>query len=120
MCVAYAGSSYGLLTIILPGPVTAMTLSPDGVILATFSSTGAIQLWDIADNFKLLRRIRDHGETQIEEFYCGKFSNDQELIVAGGKLKNRSVWSSQDDDNHILPCPIKASIKQAIANNALD
>ncbi|CDS14390.1 hypothetical protein LRAMOSA06559 [Lichtheimia ramosa] len=89
------------------GPVTAMTLSPDGVMLATFSSTGAIQLWDIADNFKLLRRIRDRGETQIEEFYCGKFSNDQELIVAGGKLKNRSVWSSQDDDNHILPCPIK-------------
>ncbi|KAI7886126.1 WD40 repeat-like protein [Lichtheimia hyalospora FSU 10163] len=75
------------------GPVTAMTLSPDGVILATFSSTGAIQLWDIADNFKLLRRLRDSGETQIEEFYCGKFSNDQELIVAGGKLKNRSIFS---------------------------
>lgn len=27
--------------------------------------------------------------------------------MVGGKLKDRNRWSEQDDDNHILPCPLK-------------
>ena len=84
-----------------------MTLSPDGTLLATFSSVGFIKLWDVTNEFKMVRRLRDSRETNIEEFYCGQFVDSQELLVAGGKLKDRFRWSAQDEDNHIMPCPVK-------------
>ncbi|KAI9252833.1 WD40-repeat-containing domain protein [Phascolomyces articulosus] len=87
--------------------IVGMTLSPDGTILVTFSSVGFIKLWDVTDEFKMIRRLRDSAEANIEEFYCGQFVDNQELLVAGGKLKDRFRWSAQDDDNHILPCPVK-------------
>ncbi|KAG0166791.1 hypothetical protein DFQ28_007313 [Apophysomyces sp. BC1034] len=88
--------------------ITSMSLSPDGTLLATFSNIGAIKIWDIEDDFRLVRKLRDAEETHIDEFYCGKFvSETQELMVTGGKLKDRHRWSAQDEDNHILPCPIK-------------
>ncbi|KAI9489101.1 WD40-repeat-containing domain protein, partial [Zychaea mexicana] len=87
--------------------IAGMTLSPDGTILATFSSVGAVKLWDVTNEFKMVRRLRDMSEDNIEEFYCGQFVDSQELLVAGGKLKDRFRWSAQDEDNHILPCPVK-------------
>ncbi|KAG2223512.1 hypothetical protein INT45_000832 [Circinella minor] len=88
--------------------ITSMTLSSDGTLLATFSNIGAVKIWDIENDFKLVRKLRDMEEENIDEFYCGKFASDtQELLVTGGKLKDRHRWSSQDEDNHILPCPIK-------------
>ncbi|KAI8137988.1 WD40-repeat-containing domain protein [Fennellomyces sp. T-0311] len=87
--------------------IVGMTLSPDGTLLATFSSVGAIKLWDVTDEFKMVRRLRDAGEKNIEEYYCGQFVENQELLVTGGKLKDRFRWSAQDEDNHILPCPVK-------------
>ncbi|KAI8140478.1 WD40-repeat-containing domain protein [Fennellomyces sp. T-0311] len=88
--------------------ITSMTLSNDGTLLATFSNIGAIKIWDIENDFKLVRKLRDSEEVNIDEFYCGKFASDaQELLVTGGKLKDRHRWSAQDEDNHILPCPIK-------------
>lgn len=87
------------------GAITGMTLSKDGTLLATFSSTGSIKIWDIQDDFKLLRKIRDSLEDQIDEFYCGQFIGD--CIITAGKLKDRHRWSVEDNDNHILPCPIK-------------
>ncbi|KAI7853079.1 WD40-repeat-containing domain protein [Circinella umbellata] len=88
--------------------ITSMTLSSDGTLLATFSNIGAVKIWDIENDFKLVRKLRDMEEQNIDEFYCGKFASDtQELLVTGGKLKDRHRWSSQDEDNHILPCPIK-------------
>jgi len=32
---------------------------------------------------------------------------DGRHLVAGGKLKDRKRWSAHDEDNHILPCPVK-------------
>lgn len=88
--------------------ITGMTLSNDGTLLATFSNIGAVKVWDIQNNFKCVRKIRDAEETQIDEFYCGQFvSEGQELIVTAGKLKDRHRWSAEDGDSHILPCPIK-------------
>lgn len=85
-----------------------MTLSADGTLLATFSNIGAVKIWDIERDFRLVRKLRDTEETNIDEFYCGKFASDsQELLVTGGKLKDRHRWSAQDEDNHILHCPIK-------------
>lgn len=89
------------------GAITGMTLSPDGALLATFSTVGIVKIWDVTNEFNLLRRMRDLKEENIEEFYCGQFSPTQELIAAGGKLKDRFRWSVQDEDNHILPCPLK-------------
>lgn len=86
-------------------PIVGMTLSKCGVLLATFCTFGSISIWDCENDFKLLRKIRDVSETQIDEFYCGLFQEDN--IVAAGKLKDRYRWSEDDDDNHILPCPIK-------------
>lgn len=37
----------------------------------------------------------------------GTFVPDQTLVLAGGKLKDRNNWSEADEDNNILPCPLK-------------
>jgi hypothetical protein len=94
--------------ITLIAAITGMTLSADGTMLASLSNIGAIKIWDIEDDFQLLRKLRDEDEPHIDEYYCGKFiSASQGLIAAGGKLKDRHRWSAEDDDNHIMPCPIK-------------
>ena len=49
-------------------------------------------------------------EANIDEFFCGAFLPDGRHIVAGGKLKDRKRWSAQDEDNHILPCPLKVGV----------
>ncbi|KAF7728088.1 hypothetical protein EC973_006726 [Apophysomyces ossiformis] len=82
--------------------------NPLEVVPCNISDQGAIKIWDIEDDFRLVRKLRDVEETHIDEFYCGKFvSETQEFMVTGGKLKDRHRWSAQDEDNHILPCPIK-------------
>lgn len=89
------------------GAVTGMTLSDDGTVLVTFCNIGSIKIWDIRNGFNCLRHIRDRSETQIDEFYCGQILPEGGLLVTGGKLKNRHRWSAEDNDNHIMPCPIK-------------
>ncbi|KAI9249858.1 WD40-repeat-containing domain protein [Helicostylum pulchrum] len=86
--------------------ISSMTLSDDGALLATFSSIGSVKVWNVADNFELLRKIRDTEETQIDEFYCGAFTPNG-LLAVGGKRKNRHHWSTEDNDNFILNCDIK-------------
>ncbi|OBZ84257.1 hypothetical protein A0J61_07685 [Choanephora cucurbitarum] len=90
-------------------PITSMSLSDDGHLLATYSNVGAVRVYDIVNDFRQLRKLRDDTETHIDEFYCGTFvpSTEKGLIAVGGKLKDRHRWSSEDEDNHILPCPIK-------------
>ncbi|KAJ1959479.1 hypothetical protein H4R35_007640, partial [Dimargaris xerosporica] len=51
--------------------------------------------------------LRDADEPNIDEFYVCKFTPDHSHVIVGGKLKDRMRWSEADDDNHILPCPIK-------------
>jgi WD40 repeat protein len=46
-------------------------------------------------------------EPNFEEYYTGTWSADSRFIIAGGKLKNRKIWSDTEDDNYILPCPLK-------------
>ena len=88
-----------------------MTLSADGTMLATFSNIGAVKIWDVENEFKLIQKLRDPDEKNIDEFYCGQFTSDmQDHIVTGGKLKDRHRWSAEDEDNHILPCPIKVRL----------
>ncbi|CAO3628262.1 unnamed protein product [Cunninghamella blakesleeana] len=96
------------------GSISSMTLSPDGILLVTYSTLGSIQIYDLENKdltkmkFPRLRRIRDRDELHIEEYYCGCFIPDNtELLVVGGKLKNRHRWSENDDDNAIMPCPLK-------------
>jgi len=48
-----------------------------------------------------------HEKENIDEYYCGCFLPDGRHIVVGGKYKNRKEWSLQDDDNHVMPCPLK-------------
>lgn len=88
------------------GPIYNMALSPDGKFLATFCQLGHVKLWDLS-NFQLLATIRDRDEVDIDEFYTGAFSPDQNFIVVGGKRKDRKFWSEDDDDNRILPCTLK-------------
>ncbi|CAG8475573.1 5607_t:CDS:10 [Funneliformis mosseae] len=88
------------------GPITGMTLSPDGTMLVTFCNVGAARIWDTRE-FKLIQKLRDTEEKNIDEFFVGKFIHDQTRLVVGGKLKDRNRWSEEDDDNHILPCPLK-------------
>ncbi|EPB83107.1 hypothetical protein HMPREF1544_10145 [Mucor circinelloides 1006PhL] len=88
------------------GPITSMTLSDDGTLLVTYSNTGAVKIYDIQDDFRLVRKLRDTDEKHIDEFYCGTLTPNG-LLAVGGKLKDRYRWSADDADNHILPCDIK-------------
>ncbi|ORX62961.1 WD40 repeat-like protein [Hesseltinella vesiculosa] len=87
------------------GSILGISLSEDGLLLATFSVFGSVRIYDVQDDFKLLAKLRDNSEEQIEEYYCGLFKGS--YLVTGGKLKDRQRWSAEDEDNHILPCPIK-------------
>ncbi|KAJ2724290.1 hypothetical protein GGI07_002063 [Coemansia sp. Benny D115] len=86
--------------------LTGMALSPDGTMLATFGSSGSVHIWD-TDTFECLTTLRDFDEANIDEFFVGQFTPNSEYLVVGGKLKDRKRWSEADEDNHILPCPLK-------------
>ncbi|KAJ1916620.1 hypothetical protein H4219_003684 [Mycoemilia scoparia] len=86
--------------------ITGISLSPDGLLLATFSSTGTIKLWEMR-TFKCIKKLRDADEPNIDEYFVGQFLPDGRHLIAGGKLKDRKRWSEADEDNHILPCPLK-------------
>jgi len=86
--------------------IVGMVLSPDGEMLVTFSTIGTAKIWDV-ETFDLIQTLRDADEEQIDEFFVGRFTPTMEHIVIAGKLKDRKKWSSEDDDNHILPCPLK-------------
>jgi WD40 repeat protein len=86
--------------------ISSMSLSEDGTLLATYSSVGCVKIWEIASGFPMLRKLRDLEEKNIDEFYCGTFTPNGFMAVAG-KIKNRHRWSEEDGDNHILPCDIK-------------
>eukprot|EP00123_Amoebidium_parasiticum_P015114 comp22793_c0_seq1/m.35713 comp22793_c0_seq1/g.35713 ORF comp22793_c0_seq1/g.35713 comp22793_c0_seq1/m.35713 type:complete len:623 (-) comp22793_c0_seq1:799-2667(-) len=88
------------------GFLYSMALSPDGCVLATASTLGEIVLWDM-DTIQMLKKMRDAKEAQIDEFFVVRFSPDGRVLFAGGKRKDRKKWSDNDEDNAILPCPIK-------------
>lgn len=88
------------------GAVYSMELSPDGSMLATTSVLGWIAIWDLED-FSPIQRLRDEREANIDEFWVARFSPDTKLVFAAGKLKSRTLWSTDDNDNAILPSPIK-------------
>jgi WD40 repeat protein len=88
------------------GPILGLQVSKDGELLATFSTLGIVKIWDTT-TFELLQELYDSNEDNIDEFYVGWISNDNTLVTVGGKLKDRKRWSYDDDDNHILPCPLK-------------
>ncbi|CAO3567605.1 unnamed protein product [Mortierella alpina] len=87
-------------------PITGMVLSPDGTMLVTFCNLGSARVWSLED-YSLLTTLRDAKEEHIDEFYVGAFVPDQTKILIGGKLKDRNNWSEADEDNNILPCPLK-------------
>ncbi|KAI8348687.1 WD40-repeat-containing domain protein [Mortierella sp. GBAus27b] len=87
-------------------PITGMSLSPDGSMLATFCNLGSVRIWSL-DDYSLVKTLRDAKEEHIDEFYVGTFIPDQTLIAVGGKRKDRNNWSEADEDNNILPCPLK-------------
>ncbi|KAF9964734.1 hypothetical protein BGZ70_006022 [Mortierella alpina] len=64
------------------------------------------RVWSLED-YSLLTTLRDAKEEHIDEFYVGAFVPDQTKILIGGKLKDRNNWSEADEDNNILPCPLK-------------
>ncbi|KAJ2018008.1 hypothetical protein IW146_004321 [Coemansia sp. RSA 922] len=86
--------------------LTGMALSPDGTLLATFGSSGHVHIWD-TDTFECLTTLRDRSEANIDEFFVGQFTPNSEYLIVGGKLKDRKRWSEADEDNHIMPCPLK-------------
>ncbi|KNC45917.1 uncharacterized protein AMSG_00032 [Thecamonas trahens ATCC 50062] len=88
------------------GAVYAIDVSPSGALLAATSVLGSVSLWDMED-LTQLRVLRDESETQIDEFWVARFTPDGRKVIVAGKLKNRALWSEADNDNAVLPCPIK-------------
>jgi len=93
-------------TLAHPGAIYAMQFSTDYTMLATVSNLGTIRIWD-TDDWSQIAELRDTNEPNIEEFFCLCWSKDNQHILAAGRLKSREKWSEVDDDNEILPCPIK-------------
>jgi len=93
-------------TLTHPGAVYHMQLSTDYTMLATCSTLGSVRIWDIS-TWEMLFELRDEEEINIEEFFVVCWTENCHHIIAAGRLKNRKRWSEQDDDNEILPCPIK-------------
>jgi hypothetical protein len=46
-------------------------------------------------------------EINIDEYYTGVWSEDSRHITCAGKLMDRKRWSENDNDNHIIPGPLK-------------
>ncbi|KAJ3124236.1 hypothetical protein HK098_001298 [Nowakowskiella sp. JEL0407] len=88
------------------GPILGMSLSPEGTMLATFCTYGSVKIWDVT-TFEELCVLRDNDEKNLDEFYVGQFNADCTKLILGGKLKDRSKWSEQEDDLHIVDCPLK-------------
>ncbi|KAJ3052793.1 hypothetical protein HK097_005660 [Rhizophlyctis rosea] len=88
------------------GHITGMILSPDGTMLVTFCNLGIAKIWDV-ETFELMHSLNDEKEENIDEFYVGRFTPDMTKIAVAGKLKDPRRWSEEDEDNHILPCPVK-------------
>ncbi|KAJ3218650.1 hypothetical protein HDU67_004703 [Dinochytrium kinnereticum] len=88
------------------GPISGMKLSPCGGLLAAFSTTGQILLFNV-DTLELICTLKDDEEQNIDEFYCGQFVAGQPILIAGGKSKDRTQWSLDEDDSKIITCPIK-------------
>ncbi|KAJ3039586.1 hypothetical protein HDV00_012043 [Rhizophlyctis rosea] len=88
------------------GHITGMILSPDGTMLVTFCNMGLAKIWDV-ETFELIHFLKDDKEDNLDEFYVGRFSPDMTRLAVAGKAKDPKRWSEEDEDNHILPCPIK-------------
>lgn len=91
------------------GPVVGMCISSSttsGSLLATFNFSGIVKIYNLQD-YSLVCTLQDFEEEEIEEHFVGTFLANDTLLAVGGKLKRRRQWSEEDDDNAILPCPIK-------------
>ncbi|KAJ3019769.1 hypothetical protein HKX48_001785 [Thoreauomyces humboldtii] len=90
------------------GHITSMVLSPDGLMLATFSTVGSVRIWD-TETWSCVQVLQDREreDDEIDEFFCGRFTEDGTRIVVAGKLKDPKKWNEAEEDNHVLPCPLK-------------
>jgi WD40 repeat protein len=89
-----------------PCAVTCLKISPDHTMLAAFTLSGRIHIWDLTtSDYDLLAVLHDPNEVNIDEFLTGCWSFDSKFIYAAGKRKDRNRWCSNDDVNlflHIL------------------
>lgn len=46
-----------------------------------------------------------------------EWSDNGKYIIAAGKMKSRKKWNEDEDDNFIVPCPLKV-ITRNIRNNS--
>lgn len=88
------------------GSIYSISLSQDGVLIASASTLGSLCIWD-SSSLQQIAEIRDREEPNIIDYYCVQFTPNSQYVLAGGKIKNRKHWSFNDNDNHILPCSVK-------------
>ena len=88
------------------GPVYAMNWSTDFTMLASVDTSATIRIWDVSD-WKLLIEIKDKTEQQIEELYDVVWIEKDELIMTSGRIKDRSQWNDDLNDNPVIQGTIK-------------
>jgi WD40 repeat protein len=86
------------------GSVPFLSISPNGLYLASCSTGGFITIYDIESN-NPVATLTDTDTTHIEEYLCCAWYDSTSLFV-GGKRKDRSRWNDIDDDNHLIPSEI--------------
>jgi WD40 repeat protein len=69
------------------GEVTAVSFSPDGMILASSSTDKSIKLWNYI-TAKNIRTLAKHGDS-VETF---AFSKDGRILISGGADRTLRIW----------------------------
>ncbi len=90
------------------GHVFRMAFSQDNppTLLATASTLGSVVVWG-TDRWDKIQELRDVAETRIECIFDVAFSPSGSHVITAGVLKDRHAWDQTDDDNAVVPSPIK-------------
>eukprot|EP01114_Cavostelium_apophysatum_P022749 TRINITY_DN8336_c0_g1_i1.p1 TRINITY_DN8336_c0_g1~~TRINITY_DN8336_c0_g1_i1.p1 ORF type:complete len:617 (+),score=168.47 TRINITY_DN8336_c0_g1_i1:139-1989(+) len=86
--------------------VFSMSWSNDASMLATVSNLGTVRIWN-TDDWQLLKEILDKSEKNIIDYYSVCFTPDDAKVIVGGRSKSRKKWSDAEEDNEVMPSPIK-------------
>ncbi|MDJ1180224.1 hypothetical protein PJF56_15275 [Roseofilum sp. BLCC_M91] len=82
------------VTLLHPGEVRALAVSPDGKLLASGGGDRTIQIWNL-ETQEAIGLLRDHDD----EVLSLAFSPQGDLLVSGGADGNIKIWQVSESNN---------------------